>query len=97
MFSLKVESLLVWRKLCSGPCNAQHQVQSISVVGWDGIGLEGVHMKNLAACSSHPAVSALNSVSSLPLFSLGIAGLEHRFPQWSSRNTQHGYCALTQS
>lgn len=54
-------------------------------------------MKNLAACSSHPAVSALNSVSSLPLFSLGIAGLEHRFPQWSSRNTQHGYCALTQS
>lgn len=65
-----------------------------SLVGYDGVSLEGVYMKNLAACSSHPA---LNSISSLPLFSLGIAGLEHRFLHWSSRNTQDGCYALTQS
>lgn len=51
-------------------------------------------MKNLAACSIHPPASALNPITSLLLFSLGIAGLEGRFLWWSSRNTQDGCCDM---
>lgn len=33
-------------------------------------------VENVVACSIHPPASALNPITSLPVFSLGIAGLE---------------------
>lgn len=61
-------------------------------MGSDGISLEAVPMKNLVACSIHPPASALNPITSLPLFSLGIAGSEGRFLHGNGRNTQEGCC-----